>query len=180
MVSARLYYIEGKIRIYILPNPINERLTALETLERAKQVAEMTGNAQGSKLYIEDVGYQSSLVEHLKEKNCDAEAVKVKGQDKRARLALTSHAVQSGQVLFPRKGAEDLINQLTNFGIEKHDDLADAFSLLIIKALEEKMQSVGFCVIGRDGSISGWDSIRGEYSEPGDGDDGGWDILQRL
>jgi predicted phage terminase large subunit-like protein len=180
MVSARIYYIEGKIRIYILPNPINARLTALDTLERAKQVAEMTGNGKESKLYIEDVGYQSSLVEHLKEKNCDAEAVKVKGQDKRARLALTSHAVQSGQVLFPRKGAEDLINQLTNFGIEKHDDLADAFSLLIIKALEEKIRSFGICFIGDDGSLTGWDSIRGEINEPGDDDVPHWDILQRM
>jgi hypothetical protein len=27
--------------------------------------------------------------------------------------------------------------QLTGFGIEKHDDLADAFSLLLIKIMEE-------------------------------------------
>jgi predicted phage terminase large subunit-like protein len=171
MVSARLYYSDGKTKIYILPNPVNERLTALDTLERAKQVAEITGNGKESKLYIEDVGYQSSLVEHLKERNCDAEAVKVKGQDKRARLALTSHAVQSGQVLFPRQGAEDLINQLVNFGIEKHDDLADAFSLLIIKALEEKMNSFGIFWIGDDGSMTGWDSVRGNIYEPGDDDD---------
>ncbi|MEK7591605.1 MAG: hypothetical protein AAB489_05380 [Patescibacteria group bacterium] len=180
MVSARLYYIEGKTMIYILPNPVNERLTALDTLQRAKQVAEVTGNGQESKLYIEDVGYQSSLVEHLKEKKCDAEAVKVKGQDKRGRLALTSHAVQSGQVLFPRQGAEDLINQLTNFGIEKYDDLADAFSLLVLKALEEKMRSFGICFIGNDGSLSGWDSIRGEINEPGDDDAPHWDILRRM
>ncbi len=40
MVSARLYYIDGKTRMYILPNPVNEKLTSLETLERAKQVAD--------------------------------------------------------------------------------------------------------------------------------------------
>jgi hypothetical protein len=119
-------------------------------------------------------------VEHLKEKKCNAEAVKVKGQDKRARLALTSHAVQSGQVVFPRQGAEDLINQLTNFGIEKHDDLADAFSLLVLKALEEKMQSFGICFIGNDGSLSGWDNIRGEINEPGDDEGRHWDILRRF
>ena len=106
--------------------------------------------------------------------------MKVKGQDKRGRLALTSHAVQSGQVLFPRQGAEDLINQLTNFGIEKYDDLADAFSLLVLKALEEKMRSFGICFIGNDGSLSGWDSIRGEINEPGDDDAPHWDILRRM
>ncbi len=163
MVSAKLYFIDGKIRIFILPNPINERLTALDTLERAKQVADMTGGGDKSILYIEDVGYQSSLVEHLKENGNEAEAVKVKGQDKRGRLALTSHAVQSGQVLFPREGAENLIAQLVHFGVEKHDDLADAFSLLILKALEERQTSVGFCMIGFDGSVHGWDSVRGKY-----------------
>jgi len=171
MVSARLYYIDGKTRIYILPNPVNEKLTSLETLERAKQVADQTGDGKKSKLFIEDVGYQASLAEHLKEQGYEAEPVKVKGQDKRARLALTSHAVQSGQVLFPRQGAEDLINQLVNFGIEKYDDLADAFSLLIIKALEEKLNSFGIYWIGNDGSMTGWDSIRGNLNEPGDDDD---------
>jgi hypothetical protein len=67
--------------------------------------------------------------------------------------------------VFPRQGAEDLINQLVNFGIERHDDLADAFSLLVLKALEERQTSLGICVIGYDGSIHGWDSIRGEYWE---------------
>lgn len=171
MVSARLYYIDGKTRMYILPNPVNEKLTSLETLERAKQVADLTGNGNKSKLFIEDVGYQASLAEHLKEQGYEAEPVKVKGQDKRARLALTSHAVQSGQVLFPRKGAEDLINQLTNFGIEKHDDLADAFSLLIIKALEEKLKSFGIYFLGNDGSMTGWDSLRGNIDESDDDDD---------
>lgn len=180
MVSARLYHIEGKTRMYILPNPVNEKLTSLETLERAKQVADLTRDGDKAKLFIEDVGYQASLAEHLKEQGYEAEPVKVKGQDKRARLALTSHAVQSGQVLFPRQGAEDLINQLTNFGIEKYDDLADAFSLLIIKALEEKLQSFGICFIGNDGSLTGWDSIRGEINEPGDDDAPHWDILRRM
>ena len=34
-------------------------------------------------------------------------------------------------------GAEKLIDQIVNFGIEKHDDLADAFSYVIISALDE-------------------------------------------
>ena len=118
---------------------------------------------QSIKLYIEDVGYQSSLAELLTEEGYEAEAVPVKGQDKRGRLALTSHAVQSGQVVFPRQGAEDLINQLVNFGIERYDDLADAFSLLIIKALEEKFPSMGICWFGRDGSYGGWDNVRGDF-----------------
>ena len=34
--------------------------------------------------------------------------------------------------------------QLTGFGIEKHDDLADAFSLLLLKILEDDKGGVQF------------------------------------
>ncbi len=168
MVTAKIFFVDQKLQMYILPNPVNAKLTSLETLERAKHVADATGGRDESKLYIEDVGYQSSLAEFLSEQSYEAEAVKVKGQDKRGRLALTSHAVQSGQVLFPREGAEDLINQLVNFGIERHDDLADAFSLLVIKALEERFPTIGIYFLGRDGSLSGWDNVRGQIGESED------------
>lgn len=164
MVTARLYFIDQKLTIYILPNPVNKRMTTLETLECAKNLANTTGDKEKSVLYIEDVGYQSSLVELLKEEGYEAEAVPLRGQDKRGRLALTSHAVQSGRVLFPRQGAEDLINQLINFGVERYDDLADAFSLLVLKALEEKFPSFGIYFIGPDG-LSGWDNVRGDIRE---------------
>lgn len=162
MVAARIYYMHGEYHIYMLPNCVNEKLTALETLERAKQLADCAKEGDdGAKIYVEDVGYQASLVEHLEEQGYNAEAVKVKGQDKRGRLALASHPVQSGRVHFPRKGAELLIGQIVNFGTEKHDDLADAFSMLIIKSLEEKIQPIGIYFFGEDG-ITGWDNIRGE------------------
>ena len=49
---------------------------------------------------------------------------------------MTSHYIQTGVIQFPRQGAEELINQLTGFGIEGHDDLSDAFSIAVIRALE--------------------------------------------
>lgn len=68
--------------------------------------------------------------------NVPAEGVKISGQDKRARLALITHLIQQGKVMFPRRGTEELIQQLTGFSIEKYDDLADAFSLLLLKVLD--------------------------------------------
>ena len=65
-----------------------------------------------------------------------AEAIKPKG-DKRTRLALTSTSIKSGVVKFPRQGCERLIQQLVGFGVEKHDDLADAFSLLVNSTMDE-------------------------------------------
>jgi hypothetical protein len=51
-------------------------------------------------------------------------------------------------VLFPRYGCEQLIEQLTGFGVEKHDDLADAFAILILKTIEENTGgSFGFFLV---------------------------------
>jgi phage terminase large subunit-like protein len=149
MVSAKVYRKEEKALIYILPNPVNEHLTSLETLERAKQVSVAVGGGEKTKLCIEEVGYQGMLIETLDRDGYDAKGMKVKNQDKRARLSMTSHLLQSGHVFFPKHGCEDLINQLVNFGIESHDDLADAFAILLAHILEEGVgSSFGIMWIG--------------------------------
>jgi hypothetical protein len=45
--------------------------------------------------------------------------------------------IRNGTVLFPDKGCEQLLQQMIGFGVEKHDDLADAFSLLVLKIVED-------------------------------------------
>ncbi|MCX6757231.1 MAG: hypothetical protein NTW35_03765, partial [Candidatus Nomurabacteria bacterium] len=134
MVSAQVHGYRDKLQVYILPNVVNKRMTSLDTLEQAKSISHSLGRG---KLFIEDIGYQSSLVEHLKRDNFPTKGVKIHGQDKYARLSAVSHLVQSGRVLFPEHGAEELILQLIGFGVEKHDDLVDAFSILLSEILEE-------------------------------------------
>ncbi len=137
MVSAKVFGYNDKLKIYILPHPINERLSFPETYERARELSKNLGDGHYTKLFIEEVGYQTALIQDLSNNNIPAEGVKVSGQDKRSRLALITHLIKQGKVLFPKGNqAEELIMQLTGFGIEKHDDLADAFSLLLLKVLE--------------------------------------------
>jgi len=50
--------------------------------------------------------------------------------DKRTRLSTVASKIESGQILFPRTGCEKLIDQIVHFGVEKHDDLMDAFVLV--------------------------------------------------
>lgn len=135
MVSAKVYDHQENLKVYILPNPINKRMSFPDTVEQAIQLSKTLGNGTYTKLFIEEVGYQQALVEHLVAKNIPAEGVKIAGQDKQARLTLITHLIRQGKILFPRNGAEDLIMQLTGFGVEKHDDLADAFSLLLLKIM---------------------------------------------
>jgi hypothetical protein len=48
--------------------------------------------------------------------------------------------IKNGAVKFPRKGCEELINQLLGFGVEKHDDLVDALVWLILGVAEEGIE----------------------------------------
>jgi len=137
MVSARIYRLDGALKIYILPNPINERITFPQTVERIKNLKNSISNGYGIKLFVEKVGYQEALVQQLIRNGVHAEAVSVMGQDKRARLVLTTAKIQNGDILFPEKGAEVLIQQLLGFGVEKFDDLVDAFSLLVLEVIKQ-------------------------------------------
>lgn len=142
MVSARVYGYGDQMRIYILPNPVNEKMEFPATRERAKLLSRtLSPDSRFPTLYIEDVGYQSALVQELKEQGYNAEGVIVAGQDKISRLIYVSFLVQNSQVLFPEFGCEELIKQLINFSTVKHDDLADAFAILLLKVLERKNQS---------------------------------------
>jgi len=137
IVSAKVFGYRDKAKIYILPNPLNERLDFIATKQRIKMIYDLLGRSWNHKIFIENVGYQESLIQLLKHEGFRVEAFEVHGQDKRSRLAIISHLLQEGTVLFPEKGAELLIQQLVGFGIEKHDDLADAFAITIHKAIEK-------------------------------------------
>jgi predicted phage terminase large subunit-like protein len=165
IVSALVYGYEDKVKIYILPNPINAKMTHNENLNAIKANFEaIHGFDHRGKIYIEDVAYQKSVIQELDRFNYPAEEVKVHGQDKRARLMTVSHLVQNSTVLFPRKGVEDLICQLVNFGAEKHDDLADAFSILCSKIIQKdhKKRYIPFFIPGDDGTLEDF-SIQVNY-----------------
>lgn len=136
MVSGRMYGYGENMLVYILPNPVNEHLSFLETIERAKSVSLVLGGGEQTDLYIEDVGFQRGLIEQLDALGFPVTGVPTKGQDKRSRLALASHLIQSGRIRFPMTGCERLIEQLVGFGNERYDDLPDAFSTLILPLLE--------------------------------------------
>ena len=134
MVTTKVYGYGDNTTIYVLPNPIYERMDFLKTVNCIKEIRKM--NFSRHRIYIEDVGYQRSTIQYLKAERCHTEPFQVHGQDKRSRLITISHLIQEGRVLFPAKGAELLIQQLVGFGIEKHDDLADAFAMAIHKSFE--------------------------------------------
>ncbi len=135
IVSGEVYGYREDLKIYILPNPVNEKLTFPETVGRIVQMAQIF--SQPPHIIVESVGYQLALVQRLESIGINAEGFIPHGTDKRARLSLITHLIQSGRILFPRYGAEKLIEQVLGFGIEKHDDLVDALVMLVLKVVEK-------------------------------------------
>lgn len=137
MVSAYVYWIQKELYIYILPNPVNERMTSPDLVKRCKKIDQYFKKEKiWPKFIVEEVGQQKGVVQHLEEVVLDVQGFNPGQTDKRTRLALTALKINSGHILFPKIGCERLIAQLTNFGVEKHDDLADAFSTLILSITE--------------------------------------------
>lgn len=153
MIVGHIYGHGNKMEIYIQPNPINERITFPEQMEYIKSLVAIQKQKHSRvKIYIENVGYQEALVQLCESQKYDVEGVPTGKSDKMARLRLTTSFIKEGRVLFPETGCEELIEQLIGFGKEKHDDLADAFAILVLKAIQNNPKQ-GSAGIGRGDQI---------------------------
>jgi predicted phage terminase large subunit-like protein len=145
VVFARIYGRNEKLRIYILQNPIAKKLHFPAQVDLLKDIKNTVMPRSQDKIFVESVAYQEALPQMLEMHGVHAESIKPKG-DKRTRLSLTSTSIKSGMIKFPRKGCEELIEQLVGFGVEKHDDLADAFSLLVNSTLDKHSSESTFLI----------------------------------
>lgn len=136
MVIGSMFGRYGDAKLYIHAFPVNARMNFPSALDKAVEVAKATIPDKNIELLVEEVGYQSAFTEALRNKWVNARGVKVGSLDKRSRLSLVSHLIKSGVILFPKTGCELLINQIVGFGVEKHDDLMDAFVILAKYALD--------------------------------------------
>ncbi|MDD4290056.1 MAG: hypothetical protein PHH83_02140 [Patescibacteria group bacterium] len=146
MVPGLLYETEKSYRIYVLPKIINRKMSFPETIDMCKLLLETykVGGCFDPMFVVEDVAYQKALPDQLKAEGFRRVMTTRPGnQDKRSRLALIANLIKTGQILFPREGAEQLIQQIVYFGVEKHDDLADAFSNLVHSLVENKPRFAG-------------------------------------
>ena len=138
MVIGYIFHESGssKRTIYVDQLVINKRLNFPETVAVCEDLHNTLKSTMRPNFYIEAVAYQRALPQLLKEKHLSVKCFKTGGQDKRSRLSIASQLIKTGEVLFPTKGCEQLIDQLVNFGTERFDDLADAFSVLILSIID--------------------------------------------
>ena len=147
LVSAAMIKNNETLRIYILPFPIAKQMTFPDTVQQIESLNIELRKQWSVKIHtlVEQVQYQEALVQQLQANGkISVEGVRIV-TDKRSRLVSCANFIQQGIVLFPRHGAEKLIEQIIGFGIEKHDDLMDAFTLIVRKIIESpSQQTSGF------------------------------------
>lgn len=116
-------------RLLVLKNNVEERLGFEETINKSIEINEIMPH--GSKFYPEKQNYQEAALEIMRKNGLSVVPMSAVG-DKKARISAACFYVKNGRVLFPKTGAENVINNLIGFGIEDHDDLADAFAYLVL------------------------------------------------
>lgn len=125
---------EGERRLLIMKNNLCKRVGFDETIEEAVAINEVMPH--GTKFYPEKVGYQEAAHEIMRKNGLTVIPMSATG-DKRARLVSACFYIKSGRVLFPKEGAQDVIDNIVGFGIEAHDDLADATAYLILGIIKK-------------------------------------------
>ena len=118
-----------------MKNSVEKRMGFAETITKCVEVNEIMPH--GTTWYPEKVGYQESAIEIMQKNGLSVVPMKAVG-DKRARIVAACFYIKSGRVLFPKTGAEDVITNLTGFGYEDHDDLADAAAYLILGMVKKQ------------------------------------------
>lgn len=129
IICASLYKFNDQKLMYIHPEPFNGRLNNPNLINYIEATSKSFGRGSTIKIIVEQSGQQIALVDQLASLKLPVIGKSIKGQDKSTRLWFASNQLKNAQVLFPKKGAEELIQQLLLFGSERFDDLADAFTL---------------------------------------------------
>jgi len=133
IVTVYVYGEYDNWKAFVLPNSLNRKLLFPEVKTAIIGTA-LSHSFCDHIVAIESNGYQGIMVQELESKGITCKSYN-STSDKFVRLHNTSASIKNGLLLFPKKGAEDLISQIVGLGVEKHDDLADAFSLAVIAML---------------------------------------------
>lgn len=126
---------DGELRLLIMKNNVEQRMGFEETINKAIEINNVMPH--GTKFYPEKVQYQEAALQIMEKNGILVVPMPATG-DKKARLTAACFYVKTGRVLFPRTGAENVITNLVGFGIEEHDDLADAFAYVVLGMVKRK------------------------------------------
>lgn len=119
-----------------------------ETLAEFHQKQSRMYKHNNHEVIIETVGYQAAMEQYLRKGHkMDIIGLKPHGS-KRERLALITDLIKTWRIKFPRTEAGImLVDQLIGFWKERHDDLVDAFTMMVNHAFWKKDHNFGIYII---------------------------------
>ncbi len=152
MVALHMYG-NGKDRcIYVSHYTVNAQLTTDQLIAKVKQLTQLlTTSGYNCHVYVEDVGVQGVFTDLLVREGIYAKGYKPRGETKISRVETVAPWAELGKVRFALKGNESLIQQILGFGIEKHDDLVDAFTMGCIQLIKDTNHHFSITHIYMDG-----------------------------
>jgi len=131
ILIGRIYRTKDLLSLYIHPYIINKRMNYPSAKEILENLSNTTDPKRKSTILVEQVASQTFMLQDLQKAGYPAIGVELHGQDKSARLRIASTFVKNGNVFFPKNCSSELVDQLLSFGVERYDDLADAFSMMV-------------------------------------------------
>jgi len=141
IITGSIFGLNEEMKIYIHPNPVNKKLRFNGIRDQIILSSKIPGGEYPATVIIEDAGVQKWLIQEVKDAGILVEEFKVAGMSKADRLTIAASLMQAGKVFFPKDGVKDLRMQLLGFNKERYDDLADAFTILILKIMQDKVGS---------------------------------------
>lgn len=137
MAAAYISGYNKELKAYLAEKVINKKMDFTQTIQEIRNYRDSLLQGIPVYLLVENVAYQQAAIEQLKIEGFTVYPVNPQGEDKRARLTTVSPLVKNATILFPILGTKELEQQLISFGIERYDDLADAFAYLAKRVQEE-------------------------------------------
>jgi predicted phage terminase large subunit-like protein len=138
IVIGYIYGYGKDITVYIQPYPTRKHLRFPDTIETLQNLYDQQQRVCSNIIIlIEDVGYQRAAIQELENRRFPVKGMPVQG-DKRSRLMTASSFFQAGRVLFPASGVEELTTEILGFGKERHDDLVDATTMLLLSLVMDR------------------------------------------
>ncbi len=133
---------EDKRRIYIV-DALERKMnfsTTVETLKAYYEIQKAKFGTHRHDVLVETVGYQDALAQYMRSSSdIRIEWMKPTGS-KTERLALITDLIKKGIIVFIKSPAvERLVEQILGFQQEKHDDLVDAFTMMVLKMMTDSV-----------------------------------------
>ncbi len=134
----RVYRENRKLLVLVDPHPVNLRMGFPEIIEKTNTIIVSLGKGAVIKILIEGGSSQKGLAQMFDHYGIHAKELLMNGNDKRTRLEISSLSIRNGTFRFPSYGAEELIQQILHFGVERYDDLVDSFTQCCFELMEKE------------------------------------------